>query len=338
MHPFESKLLAAWRPDRWREVSVLIAVSGGADSVALLRALAAIEGATQGPGRLCVGHFNHQWRGAESDADAEFVARLAVGLGLKCNVGRPDAALPPMSSSHGDSREGRARDERYAFLQRTAEEIGARYVVTAHTADDQAETILHHILRGTGLSGLAGMRPARELGPAATLVRPLLAIRRAEVLDYLAALGQDFRTDATNADVRYTRSRIRHDLLPRIESEIQPNAVDAICRLGQLAGEAHDILAAEAAALVARHVISGPARVTIDCRGLEAEPAYLVRELLMTVWRQQGWPLREMTLARWEELAKLLRHELPPNSAISLPGSFLARRSDESVAITRASA
>src|SRR5690606_27563900 len=123
------------------------------------------------------------------DADEHWVVRLAESLGLPCQVGRAEAA-----QEQSGSLEDQARRARYDFLQRAAEAAGVRYVATAHTADDQVETILHHLLRGTGLAGLAGMNRSRQLGPAVTLLRPLLAVGRAEVLEYLSGLGQTFRT------------------------------------------------------------------------------------------------------------------------------------------------
>ena len=123
-------------------------------------------------------------------------------------------------------------------MQSTAERLGARYVVTAHTADDQAETILHRILRGTGVAGLAGMRRARPLGPAATLIRPLLDVRRAEILAYLSELQQPFQDDASNSDLGFTRNRIRHELLPRLAADYNSDVVAALLRLGQTAHDA----------------------------------------------------------------------------------------------------
>ena len=114
-------------------------------------------------------------------------------LGLACEIG--EGRVAEAAALQGDGLEAAARAERLAFLQAAAERFGARYVVTAHTADDQAETVLHRILRGTGIAGLAGMRRARPLGPAVTLIRPLLAIRRAEIRDYLAELNQPFCED-----------------------------------------------------------------------------------------------------------------------------------------------
>ena len=230
-HPLETKLAAAW-PGRCRKMTVLAAVSGGADSVALVRALRA---SAADPARLVVGHFNHRLRAAESDGDQAFVEQLCQRLGVECLVGRVEAAT---SDAAATATESNLRSERYAFLQQAAQQVGARYLATAHTRDDQAETVLHHVLRGTGLAGLAGMPRWRSLGEAVTLVRPLLDVSRAEVLDFLTALGQPFREDASNAERRFTRNRLRHDLLPQLERDYGGGVADSLLRLAAVAGDA----------------------------------------------------------------------------------------------------
>ena len=172
LHPFETRLAASWPPEDWKDLTVLAAVSGGGDSVALLRGLAALK--LPGEGRLIAAHVNHKLRGADSDADQAFVQELCGQLGLACEVAT--AAVDPTAGSRGQGIEATARRARYAVLEEMAGRVGARFVVTAHTADDQAETILHRILRGTGIRGLSGMSRSRRLGPA-TLLRPLLGYR-----------------------------------------------------------------------------------------------------------------------------------------------------------------
>src|SRR3569623_1408931 len=165
---FERRLAEDWAPSDWSDLTVLVAVSGGADSVALLRGMAALR--RSGPGRLIVAHFNHALRAAAAE-DERFVVELCRELGLVCEVGRSRVA--ERAAECGDGVEAAARHARYEFLQATADRLGARYVATAHTADDQAETILHRILRGTGLAGLSGMSRSRPLGQAVPLLRPM---------------------------------------------------------------------------------------------------------------------------------------------------------------------
>ena len=319
------KLLANTWPSRaWADVSVLVAVSGGADSVALLRGLAALKG--EGEGRLVVAHFNHQFRGEESDADERFVCRLANELGLRCECGRLE---PEQIATCPEGLEEAARTRRYQFLIQAAEEVGARYVACAHTSDDQIETILHRIVRGTGIAGLAGMPRCRRLSPAVTLVRPLLEVRRSEVVDYLAALSQPYREDPTNTDRRFTRNRIRHDLLPHLAEHYNPAVGEALLRLGRLAGEAQSVVDGRAGELIrggAVEMAEDSALVRRD--KMEAQPEYLVRDTLLSVWRSRGWPLQAMGFEEWNLLVRMLRsdpqsRETEPNKR-TFPGPIQA--------------
>jgi tRNA(Ile)-lysidine synthase len=316
---FEARLHRLW-PGDWHDVTVLAAVSGGADSVALLRAL---DLATiNRPGRLVVAHFNHRLRN-EADDDELFVHELAERLNVQCIVGRSE----PQTAAGGI--EEAARQARYEFLRATAAEAGARYVVTAHTADDQAETVLHRIVRGTGIAGLAGMRRARPLCPGVTLIRPLLCVRRSELLVYLQTLAQPFREDTTNAERRFTRNRLRHELLPHLAREYNPNVVEALLRLSRLAGETQSIVDERVAELV-RDVRFESNRVSFEIARFAAEPHYLIRELLVLAWRRQGWPEQAMGFDEWELLADLiLSRDTKPGMLRLLPGGVaVARRGD----------
>jgi tRNA(Ile)-lysidine synthase len=299
-HPLELKLAAAWPPSDWADVTVLVAVSGGCDSVGLLRAMKAI--AAEGSGRVCAAHLNHQLR-PEADEDERFVVDLCGRLGVICEVDR--VAVDRLASQSGDGLEAAARAARYAFLEQTAGRLGARFVATAHTADDQAETILHRIVRGTGIRGLSGMARARTLGHA-TLLRPLLGVRRAELETYLKAIAQPYRHDQSNAELCFTRNRIRHETMPHLRESYNAEATDALLRLGELAGEAQAVIDGLVEGLYARCVtIESPKTVGIDTRALADQPSYVIRELLMTLWRRQGWPLQAMGRKKWDELGAL---------------------------------
>lgn len=316
-HALESKFAAAWPPSVWADVTVLVAVSGGCDSVALLRAMAALK--TGGEGGLCVAHFNHHLREAADD-DERFVADLCRRLGLPCQVGH--VSEETLTSRAKDGLEAAARVARYRFLQKTAGRVGARYVVTAHTADDQAETVLHRVLRGTGVRGLAGIQRVRPLGHA-TLIRPMLGIRRDELRQYLDALEQPFRDDASNFDVRFTRNRIRRRLLPWLQKHFNGEIGEALVRLGALAGEAQAVIDPFVEELFDRHVTADtPHAVTIQRQGLTRQPPYLVRELLMAVWRRQGWPMQAMGWAQWEELRDMAASDSPPARRV-LPAGII---------------
>jgi len=335
VHLLESRLAERWPPPDWRDLSILLAVSGGADSVALLRAMHRLKAA--GEGTLLVAHFNHHLRADESDHDEAFVVELCRRLEIVCEVGSPQRRR--LAAGQGEGLEGAARRARYAFFQHAAARLGARYVVTAHTADDQAETILHRIVRGTGIAGLAGMARARPLGPAATLIRPLLGFRRAELLAYLDDLRQPYRVDSSNRDTRLTRNRIRIEILPRLAEACNPAAVDALVRLGQLAGEVRNVIAGLVEGLLDRGVLPAPAgAVRILLAPLAGQPRYVVRELLIAVWQRQQWPLQSMGFAEWELLAEMaLAPPASPRAACkrAFPGEILAELADGELHLLR---
>ncbi|NUQ65675.1 MAG: tRNA lysidine(34) synthetase TilS [Pirellulales bacterium] len=301
-HEFESSLAGQWPPELWSDLTVLLAVSGGCDSVAMIRGMHSVR--KTGAGRLVVAHLNHRLRGSESDGDQRFVEELCWQLGLACRV----ECVPQdyFGAGDPDGLESAAREARYAFLERAACEVGARYVATAHTADDQAETILHRVVRGTGIAGLAGIPRTRPLGPA-SLIRPLLSFRREELIAYLDTLGQPYRIDRTNTDLRFTRNRLRHRLIPLVAEEFNPAVVEALLRLGTLAGELQQTIARlvdQACDRAVRDEVTG--RIRIDPARLGSLEPYLLRELLISVWRRQGWPEQSMGYEQWCLLAEML--------------------------------
>jgi tRNA(Ile)-lysidine synthase len=220
----EMQLLAAG--DR-----VGVAVSGGADSVALLRLLQSERGKLGV--KLLVVHFDHCLRGAASDADAEFVADLAQSCGLPFILDREDVAA--VAKRNKWNLEDAARRLRYAFFERVIRDGQATRIAVAHTADDQAETVLAHLIRGTGPTGLAGIYPV-----AGAVVRPLLSIRREGLRTYLREHHQSWSEDSTNLDVQRLRARVRFRLLPLLEREFSPRVVERLADLARLSREEQD--------------------------------------------------------------------------------------------------
>jgi tRNA(Ile)-lysidine synthase len=223
-----------------------VGVSGGADSVALLLLLEQLR-EHLGIG-LAILHFNHQLRGAESDADEQFVAELAAERGIDFVVGRGDVA--GAARERGWNLEDAARRLRYAFFASVVRASRATHVAVAHTADDQAETVLSRLVRGTGPAGLAAIYPVKG-----HVVRPLLEVRRNELRGYLESRSQPWREDASNLDTTRLRARFRHQVLPVIERELQPAIVAHLCRLAQMAREDEGFwgaLAAERAGALVR--------------------------------------------------------------------------------------
>jgi len=228
--PLEQSVLASIQASRMLSAGnrVSVAVSGGADSVALLRLLHRLRdelGIT-----LAVVHFNHVLRGAESEADVVFVSQLADALDLEFLAAREDVGAE--AARQGWNMEDAARRMRYAFFDRVIREGKATHIAVAHTADDQAETLLAHLIRGTGPTGLAGIYPV-----AGAIVRPLLGTRREILREYLRANGQRWREDSSNRDIRRTRARIREQLLPVLERDFSGAIVEHLGELARFARE-----------------------------------------------------------------------------------------------------
>ncbi|MBI4295097.1 MAG: tRNA lysidine(34) synthetase TilS [Chloroflexi bacterium] len=227
--------------------TLVVAVSGGPDSVCLLHLLRELR--TELGLRLHVAHLDHQLRGAESQADARYVAELAQHLELPATVEARDVAGYRLQ--HRLGLEAAARQVRYEFLADVARSVGSRRVAVGHTADDQAETILMHLVRGAGGSGLRGMQPQTlwsGLAVPLVVVRPLLAVRRREIEAYLQAQGLKPRIDPTNLELPPLRNRIRHQLIPLL-SEFNPSLVEALLRTARALTDDLDFIASQ----VARH-------------------------------------------------------------------------------------
>ncbi len=269
---------------------VVVAVSGGSDSVGLLRLL----NDARKDLRLSVAHLDHGTRGDAGRADASFVADLAESLGLPFDLGH----WSPLRAGHFEAD---ARKARYAWLVEIARKRGAALVAIGHTRDDQAETILHRVLRGTGLRGLAGIPSRRELADGVTLIRPLLEASRAEVRAYLATIGQTFRDDASNADLCRTRNRIRHDLLPKLAAEYNPNVVEALARLGRIAQGVEGLLDLHRdAALVSADALA----IVLRCEPLRPLSLSIRAEVIRSAWHRAAWPEQSMTADHWIGLAR----------------------------------
>lgn len=317
---------------------VVACVSGGADSVALLLGLHCLAAAQGAIPRLFVAHARHDLR-EEAATDATFVAELAAGLGVPCVI--RDLRVREPDGVRGEGIEGRARRLRYDFFAAVAREQGARSVVVAHTADDQAETILHRSLRGTGLAGLAGMASARELDDGVALVRPLLAVRRGVVRAYLESRGQSWVEDATNADVRYARNFLRHDILARCELGPYPAASAALVRLGsQAAAVAGAVRSAAEHLLDAHSQRHADGTTVLQTRKLVGLDRHLLAEIFVALWHREGWPQRDMTARHYSQLAAMAASSADPAVAappvIDLPGDVSARVLSGTVLIGRA--
>jgi len=258
---------------------VLAAVSGGADSTALAHLLAALR-ERLGIAAVGIAHVNHGLRGAESDGEEAFVRRLAGDLGCAFHLKR-------LSGLALDSAgiEERAREERYAFFRACMRERGYRYVATGHTADDQAETVLMRILRGTGLAGLAGIRPVRGDG----VIRPLLSLRRSELVEWLTGRGIPYCEDSSNSDGRFTRNWIRSEVMPVLVRR-EPRAVEHLAACAEHARRWLDELAPKIDTWIGRHVLSDDNGRFVLRKWSGRGAAMIAQEAVAELFRKHGIP------------------------------------------------
>jgi tRNA(Ile)-lysidine synthase len=315
-----------------------VAVSGGADSVALLRILENLRdelGVT-----LTVVHFDHALRGDASASDARFVAELARDRGLQIVAAREDVAAE--AALHGWNLEDASRRLRYAFFERVCAAGQATRIAVAHTAEDQAETVLAHLIRGTGPAGLAGIYPR-----ANSVIRPLLATHRQDLREYLRAKNQSWREDATNRDTTRLRARVREQLLPILERDFAPAIVTHLGELSRLAREQETFLSVIVEDRFRSFVRAAGDAMTIDVRDLlsplkldlapnippdtsnssEAAPLRALTERIIRRLYEGVRGDRKDLAARHVEQVIRLATESISGSRLELPGNIIVERS-----------
>jgi tRNA(Ile)-lysidine synthase len=284
-----------------------VAVSGGADSTALLLALH-----ERGTFSLAAVHINHGWRGSESDGDAAFCEALANAIGIPFHLHRDTSA------SEGNAEEN-ARTARLQFFQYLIETKALDYVVTAHTLDDQAETVLFRLLRGASLQGLSGIHPVMG-----HILRPMLQTRRADVIAYLNAKGQRWREDATNADTAFRRNRLRHELLPRLERDWNPEISKALAQTAQLAWDEQQFWESYVSQLATDVFRFRGNTATVDASILMSHPVAVARRLIRWAIQRIKGDIRSIEHAHIEAVLALSGQETTHGRVI-LPGVDIMR-------------
>lgn len=308
---------------------IVVAVSGGADSVALLHLLTHLRAAWDLT--LYVAHLDHGLRAASAD-DAEFVQALGARWNIPTTVEAKDVGA--VCARAGWSLEEGARRVRYAFLLEVATRCEADTIATAHTADDQAETVLMRLIRGTGLMGLRAIPIKRRLGEC-WIVRPLLDIWRREILEYLQAAGVAHRDDATNTDPRFVRNRIRHELLPLLERDYNPNVKGALTHLAEQSHWEYAYLQQAAGRQWKRIAKVRPeAVVEIAIPAFLHQPPALQRQLLRHAIEQVKGDARAFEFRHWMEIQRFFL-ERPVGTLLDLPGGIQFCRERERVVCRR---
>ena len=302
---------------------ITVGLSGGADSVCLLFLLLELKpeyGLT-----LKAVHVHHGLRGAEADEDEAFVRALCERLGVPLTVRRIDVLGQVRAT--GRSEEEVGRELRYRVLREEAE--GGK-IATAHHSDDNCETILFNILRGTGLAGLAGIPQVNG-----DIIRPLLHVSRAQIEEYLEKRGEPYRTDRTNASPAYTRNRIRNELLPWLEKEINAGTKEHLLNLGRRAAEAEELAAALAERFYKENVQSGREAAELPAKALKSQPALIQKKVLLTAVEAVCGRKKDITAKQLDALSDLLDKQV--GAAVSLPYGMTGTRTYNTLRIGRLS-
>lgn len=302
-----------------RHDRVVVGVSGGADSVALLHLLVRLRPSLRLT--LYVVHVDHQLR-AESAEDAAFVQELAARFNVPAVIERRDVAA--LCRREGWSLEDGARRIRYQCFLESAARYSTRVVALAHTADDQAETVLMRVLRGSGLTGVAGIPVTRDAA-GIRIVRPLLGCWRREIVAYLASAGLTARDDASNADRRFVRNRIRHELLPALSRDYNPNIKAALVQLAGHSRIDETYLQSAARRCWKRVARTSHGDVSLKLTTLARQPEALQRQLVRHALREIRGDLNQFEFRHWLELERLLKPRAS-HAEVHLPGGVRVRR------------
>ncbi len=303
---------------------LLVAVSGGPDSVAALHALQRIRGSSGF--QLSAAHLNHGLRGPESDRDERFVLELCRRLDIELIIERTEALHPP-------NLEERARELRYEFLNRTADTLKARFIVLGHHRDDQAETVLLRLLRGTGIAGLAAMA---AFGPG-RLMRPLLTLGRTAILAYLAAIGADYVLDSSNLEDGALRNRVRGVLLPQLARDYSPGIARRLAELASEMREVDSFIEAEARRALDGRLVpmadqNGVPSYRVDVRGFASINPALARAILRELIRRGIGDLRGIERVHIKAMCRLADGG-NPSATVALPRNWRFRREYDSAVL-----
>jgi tRNA(Ile)-lysidine synthase len=329
---FARLLLVEWHKLRLPTANetVVVGVSGGADSTALLLALNELRSASKLSTNICVAHLDHKLR-STSAKDARWVSALAAKLGYECVIGRSKVA--EIARANNDNLEQAARQARYAFLERTAKRKSAKYVLTAHTMDDQAETVLMRLMRGSAGAGLGGMEAMRPLATSGSikLVRPLLWARRHDTESYCRFRKVEYLVDETNSDPALSRVRVRQQLLPLMQS-FNNRIVEALSRTAAQLREDRAVLFKGADELLQRALASdgdeeGETKAPpLNVKLLANEPPALRRRALRQWLSEARGSTRRLEMVHLLAVEKLLEGNAGGRT-VELPGGGRVRRS-----------
>ena len=309
---------------------VLIGVSGGPDSVALLSLIYNSSRTNPPYSEIFIAHLNHSIRGRESDEDEQFVTALAEKYSVSLITEKRD--IIEIARERKISLEEAARDERYKFFKSAAEKAGANVIAVGHNADDNAETVLHRIIRGTGITGVSGIRPKRKLTPVSTitLVRPLLFTWRMDITAYLEEEKLSYRIDSTNIEKDKQRNRIRLELIPHLEENYNAKIKKSLATLGETALQNSDYLEAKAKALFEDVLINKEVSletIALDINKLKESPQILQQIIIKEAIIRLDIPLKKLSSRNYKDILNILNSR--KTSAINVVKEYLNVRREE---------
>lgn len=314
------------------DAKVLLAVSGGADSTALLYAMWALKTEGVFRGELICAHINHQLRGAESDEDEDFVIAQAGKLSLPITTRRLD--VRGFADKNRLSIETAARKLRIESLLDIAKTNSAEWIATAHHADDNAETLVQRLARGTGFRGLGGIWPVRSFAEGISFIRPLLCVRRDEIVEYLQERNIEWRVDSTNADCNYRRNFIRHRLIPELQRQSSNSVVEQLSELSRSARKFYGFICDCAEKAWPELTDFSDGRLKLDLKSFLAQPEPVKVELVRRSLTTIGSGERDLTHQHYERILQLAEQNVGERK-IELPDRFVVLREYENLFFAR---
>jgi tRNA(Ile)-lysidine synthase len=309
---------------------LLVAVSGGPDSVALLRAMVLLS--SEYDLQLTTAHLNHGLRGVEAKKEEAFVRRLCAGMGIACICKTIDIRM--LQKGRGMSLEEIGREERYRYLDETAEICGAGKIATGHHRDDQAETVLINLLRGSGSGGLKGIPPVRD----GRIIRPLLHVRRGEILEFLDREGLSYMTDSSNLSPLFLRNRIRHELIPELTLRYNPGIVEALSHTAEIIRKEDDYLQTVVRQILSRWgILPGAEEIRLPLAALLLLHEALQGRVIKCLLEAAARPGYGIAYRHIEAVLAFASKPRRRSASLDLPGLIRVEREGELLKIGRVS-
>lgn len=295
---------------------VLVGLSGGPDSVVLLNALFSLRGEYML--NIYVAHLDHKFRGEESAADSRFCKELAEKMKLEIICEEID--VPKIAKDKGISPEEAARFERYDFFKRVCEAKIIKKVAVGHNRDDQAETALMRVIRGSGMAGLGGMNPVKDM-KAFKIIRPLIEISRREIEEYVKSNKLTYRHDSSNDKIVFTRNKVRRELMPYLEKNFNPNIKEVLFNMAENLRIENEFLEKFAKKKFKSVSNIKKDEISIDLKRFGKQPEAVRKRILRAALQELKGDLRRITYQHWKEIQELVEKR-PVNSIVDLPGGI----------------